>query len=469
MSNTRKSITGVWTQCFALAAVICMVAFTGPVATAQQELSFTVKRIESTLSGSSGSTLGTITPEDVAVVSPWTGVYSAETFANHLNFNTFTGDGDGDAFYHSSPMADAIDALDICSPGVFTHTLRDLFFSTKKPVPCAGGGLIEPGDVSAVAMNAVSNVFIDDLQIRDALGITPNTPFFDIDAITRDNTGSIYLSFEADVPILLGTVMLRDGGVAYIPASAITYSGCNVIAVVPLSGNVAFTENEANLMTVNASVADNGGNFIQVIFDLDGLEVDPNGGTFTASGGTFPNLIFSGEYYTGGGILSTAGGGSIAVINGIPMATAFPGGPTDGSQVGLAPTGFVSSLDGLALAAPTCRFILDTQFPYMPGPGFFNFTAGGADPFQPVYYYARIFSVNAAGGFQNSVPLLNPCFPEWFLNNTYLFPLPSDALGIVNFTSPYGGGVPAGNTVLLQGVTLKAIGWSLSVPITIQF
>ena len=444
-----------------------LLAAAAPAASAQlQELSFTTLGNESTLSGSSGTVLATVTPEDVAVVIPQAGA-SAELFVNHLNLNTLTGDGDGDAFYHEPIHAGAIDALQICAPTPFPHTPRDLFFSTKIGLPFAGGGGIQPSMVGTPAIGATPNIMITESQIRTALGITPNVLFIDVDAIAVDDLGTIFLSFEEDMPIFLGTQMLFDGGVAAIPASTVTWSGCNVTAVTPNSGVIAFNENFANFMTVNANIADNAGNFIQVIFDLDGLEIDPNGGTFTTGGGTFPNLIFSGEYYTGGGILSTAGFGSVATINGVPMASNFPG-ITDGTQVGLDPTG-VGSLDGLALRRPTCRFIMDSDTPEMLTAGPLNLCAGGADPGQLVYFYATIYGASGPGNFQPSILAANPCFPEWFLWNTYLFAIPADGLGIADVTLPYGGGVPAGNTVVFQSLTNKTIGWSLSAPITLQF
>ncbi len=453
-----------------LHAVLCSslaFAAAAPVGHAQYELSFTTLGVENTLSGSSGSSLGTITPEDIAIVGPQTGVYSAETLLDHLNLNTLAGDGDGDAFYYEAPLAGRIDALEVCGASA-DFTARDVFFSTKLPLPCASGGVIEPGDVSGIRIGAGANPMIDDLQIRTALGISPNILSFDVDAVARDPSGALFLSFEQDVPILWGTQMLFDGGIAVIPASALTWADCMVTAVLPDAGFIAANENLINTMVVNASVADNVGNFIQVVFDVDGLELDPNGGTFTSGSGTFPNLIFSGEYLTGGGILSTAAGGSIATINGIPMATAFGWGATDGTQVGLAPGG-VGSLDGLALTQPTCRFVMDSSTPFIPTPGPLNLAAGGADPGELVYVYARIYGVDVPGGFQPSVPAANPCFPEWYLWNTYLFSLPADALGIVDVTLPYGGGVPAGNNVVFQALTNKTAGWSLSAPITLQF
>lgn len=447
------------------------VAALAPLAGAQQSLTFTTFKNERTLSGSSGTILTSITPEDVAIVTPSSTLPSAEKFLSHMNRNTLAGDGNLDANHYASPLAMKVDALQICPPATgLPHTARELYISTRVAMPCAGGGVIDPGDVHGVAIGATMTPMIDDMQIRNALGITPNTPTFNVDAFTRDAAGAIYLSFEQDVPILLGTQMLLDGGVAMIPASALTWTGCAVTGVVPNSGLIAFNENFANLMVVNASVSDNTGNFVQVIFDLDGLEIDPNGGTFPIPGTTLsaPNLLFSGEYLTGGGILSTAGGGSIAVINGAPMATPFGSGPTDGSQVGLFPFN-VGSLNGLALSSPTCRFITDTSTPVLTTPGPINFTAGGADPGAPVFFYARIFGASGPGSIQPSIAVPNPCFPEWFLFNTFLFSLPADGLGIASVTAFYSGGVPAGATVVLQAVTPKTGGLSLSAPLTYQF
>ena len=447
-------------------ASLALAAF-APLSAAQFQLSYTTLGTESTLSGSSGTALGVVTPEDVAVLRPGIVTVSAELLANHLNLNTLSGDGDGDAFYHEPIHAGALDALTICRSATTAPTMRDIYVSTKIPLPAAGGGTIDPGDVGGLAIGATANIMLDEFLIRSALGITPNILFLDVDAYTVDGLGNIFLSFENDVPIFLGTTMLFDGGVAAIPAAAVTWAGCNVTGVIPNSGVIAFNENATNSMTANAAVGDNAGNFVQIIGDLDGLEVDPNGGSFTSSGYVFPNLIFSGEWLTGGGILSTSFGGSIAMINGSPMAQPFPG-VTDGTQVGLDPTG-VGSLDGIALSQPMCRFIMDSSTPEMLTPGPLNLTAGGADPGGTVFFYATIYGASGPGNFQPSVLAGNPCFPEWFLWNNYLFSLPADGLGIADVTFPYFGGVPAGNTVVFQCLSNKAIGWSLSAPITLQF
>lgn len=442
-----------------------------PFAGAQYQLTFTTLGTETTRSGSSGSSLATITPEDVAVVIPLAPIfYSAETYADHLNWNTLAGDGDLDAFFYEIPLSGHIDALQICRTIASWHSPQDLYFSTKLPLPCAGGGVIEPGDVAAIKKDAVRETLIDDVQIRSALGI-PNTVLsFDVDAIARGGSdGTIFLSFEEGMPILNGSDYLDDGAVAAIPGLFITNNVCDVNTVAANSGVVALPEWMMNFVVANANAADNSGNLVTSIGDLDGLEIDPNGGTFPSfSGGwIFPNLIFSADTLSGGGILSTHSFGSIAFINGMPMATSFGSGITDGSQVGLDPVG-VGSLDGLALSTPTCRFILDSETPYLSGPGTLNFTAGGADPFQPVLFYATIFGVNSAGGYQPSLVKSNICFPNWYQWNFFLFAANADNLGIVNL-SVLVGAVPTGHTVVLQGLTQKSSAWSLSAPITIQF
>lgn len=110
------------------------------------------------------------------------------------------GDGDGDGFHPEFPVNPGIDALQIGPPFGEYQTLRDVYPSTDIDLPCAGSGTIEPGDVSAIYIDAVTNGMIDDTQIRAALGIAASTLSFNVDAITRDSTGTIFVSFEETVP-----------------------------------------------------------------------------------------------------------------------------------------------------------------------------------------------------------------------------------------------------------------------------
>ena len=434
----------------------------------QFQLAFTTQGTETTRSGSSGSSLATITPEDIAIVEPVPGApYSAETYADHLNWNTLAGDGDLDSFYYEGPLSGQIDALYFC--GYFS--IRDLRISTKLPLPCAGSGIIEPGDVAAILPSGMAQHLIDDTQIRLAFDIPVSVLSFDVDAVWVDPYGHILLSFEEDMYIQGGSTLLKDGAVAWIQNIYLTWNwdDCRVVSVIPNTGQVALSEARVDSMCVNANAADASGAAVGSIGDLDGLTYDPTGGYFTSDDG-YPflrDMLFCGERLTGGGILSTFGSGSIAEINLVPMATPFGFGATDGTQVGLDP-GSVLSLNGLDMADDACRFILDSSTPVLLTAGPLNITAGGADPFQPVLILVTVPGVSGPGGVQPSVVHNNPCLPEWYLHNI-AFLVFSDALGIVDLTAFYGGNAPPGSTIVLQGASPKSGIYALSLPITLQF
>lgn len=442
---------------------------------AAQSLTFTTLGSEGTRSGSSGTSLSLLTSEDVATVTPINVGYSAESYAVHMNWNTLVGDGDGDAFYYENPLAKYVDALHPCSKSGDIK-IRDLFISGADPIPTASGSTLRPAGVGAIRPGANVVPLISEAMIRSALDITPNLLNLNVDAITVDQKGSIYLSFEDQIMTSTG-VVLNDGGIAMIPAWAILWAGCSVATVAPMSGGFILSEATMDAITANAMAADVFGGMIAGVSDVDGLEVDPRGGSIgvvlQGQQIAIPNLIFSGERLTGGAILSTNLGGDIAVINGFLMATPFGFGPTTGSQVGLNPVspsilGKVGSLNGLALHDLPQRFIMDSTTPYLPSAGTLDVTVGGADPGALVLVLLGLGPVGA-GGFQPSVPVMNPCFPEWFSVGFGIGPFAADVNGFLNLPLAYGGGVPAGMTVVFQSVSPKGSALGFSAPITIQF
>jgi len=92
------------------------------------------------------------------------------------------------------------------------------------------------------------------------------------------------------------------------------------------------------------------GAVIGTLFELSGLEIDPNGGTWTSQIDllNYPNVLFCwNDASNDSAIITTAGGGTIAVINGVPMGSASG---TWGDHMGMMPiaTG-TDGLNGLAL------------------------------------------------------------------------------------------------------------------------
>lgn len=151
-----------------------------------------------------------------------------------------------------------------------------------------------------------------------------------------------------------GLTFAFDGAICRIPAGAITYDPLgNVSSIVPGSARLVMNETGAGpnmepstrTMVQNSSANDSIGNKCTITFMMNGLEIDPNGGTWTGwFGNTHPNLIFTFENPATsccggpwgswmGTVFSTSGLGTIARINGRQMGVTT--GMADGSWTGL--------------------------------------------------------------------------------------------------------------------------------------
>ena len=188
--------------------------------------------------------------------------------------------------------------------------------------------------------------------------------------------GGIYLSFEDTEMTYFGAV--QDGDILFIPDAAIGwansgYDGALVVgAVAANSGTVAMPEAQVDSRVQNANVADSLGVQVPTVEDTDGLTLDPQGGFFQ---GIHPHLWFSGEDLDGCSMLTTAGGGTIVNIGGVPMGQT-PAAATDGAHLKLVAT--KETLDGLAVTrANQCHLAVDTPTPVSGGaPAIFEIGGG---------------------------------------------------------------------------------------------
>ena len=91
----------------------------------------------------------------------------------------------------------------------------------------------------------------------------------------------------------------------------------------------------------------------------------------------------------------------------------------------------MGSLNALELIEKSCRFVLDTPNPLLPGPGQFILDIGGAEPFTPL---ALVFtlSLNVPCTTASSMNLNNICFPDYYLGNVVLTFLVPDAQGFAS-------------------------------------
>jgi len=147
------------------------------------------------------------------------------------------------------------------------------------------------------------------------------------------------LFFSVGTTTTINAVSMLDGDLLYIPASAITYDGAGNVTAIAAASAIRIA-NEADLiaMAVNSAYVSSVGGTVTTSFELSGLELDPNGGTWVSPVTllSYPNVLFCwSDFSNDGALISTAGGGSIGIINGVPMGSTIA---TQGDQLGLLPT-----------------------------------------------------------------------------------------------------------------------------------
>ena len=270
-----------------------------------------------------------------------------------------------------------------------------------------------------------------DQDIRAAFQI-PASVNLDVDAVALSRSINaagivsldIYLSFEGPTAVDIvpfGPLILRDGAIVCIPGPAVSGWGVSATdgaALVPLgsvlpgSGLLIARENDVDGWVANSGISDETGAPVTMIGDLDGLTLDPLGGSFQTSSTPFPipNLIFCGDDPTdlapglglsGAGMVSTRSSGQIAQIGGVPMGLPAPL-MTLGEHAGLVTLPRVGSLDGLAIARPrTSHFTMDTPTEQLFGAGTLSLELGGGSPAGPAIVLFGL-GANAPCGFDPS-------------------------------------------------------------------
>ncbi len=369
-----------------LSAAAIAVATAG--ASAQRALLFTPSTVESTRSGSNGTSLAALRPNGVAVVVPNAATpFSAETFAHGLAVQTLAGDEDGDNDTFSPNFGGGIDAMLVTPwdfdpaqgyrPRQLPVSYASVYFSPAADIGTnvSGAPGLRRGDCGRFTRTPAGNGRVDHFltaeQIISALGLfdpATNLPLnasdIDLDAITVTPERDIFLSLDADHAARLRVgpgagvptnFLLADGAIAVIPASAWTPNARgNVGAVTTQRGMIAFSEFDVHNLMVAAQATNLGGACTTNVLDTEGLAVDFDGGSFPITWGgqvhTFRDLLITTESLTGGGVIATRGIGSIAIVNGRALATGCGAGPTTGQQVGIMPSatvGYLAAIEAL--------------------------------------------------------------------------------------------------------------------------
>lgn len=453
----------------------------------------TFSQSEQTLSGSGGTALAMLQPNETSVIewgAPGCATLSAEKWAPRTCYSTMAGDANGDGLIHDAALFGSIDAL-ACTFTTSASGLqnqRTVFWSVSAPMGTAvSQSPFRPGDVARIVRAPLSGDgqvehLMRQEHFNQALGLPPSTPI-DVDAFAFHVEFGVFFSLDADIvcTTACGPVLVQDGAVVCIPASALIYTvDFRVDGVVPNSAIVALSEPMIDAMVVAAAVTNRTGACVTGAVDLESLEFDmgslitPWLACPTAPAALSPQLIFSVEAGTGASLLTTNGGGQIWTGPCAPMGAACGGGPTTGAQSGIRPAGVglgaASWVNAFALDH-TERYVLEPQNHVMSGAPA-GAPAGAnaihiASPFVFNFVFLDLVSpvVPASIG---AYPFSEQFFPDLYAPNLLFYMLAPAAAGFGSFPTPAIPPMFAGK-VLFQSVGFTAFGtFELSTPALID-
>ncbi|MCR9245908.1 MAG: hypothetical protein NXI31_12820 [bacterium] len=336
------------------AATLSLGLFASNLAAQGNPFLLTYSQPETTLSGSNGTDLQYLQPNEIAKIGPCA-TPSAEKWAPRAVFHAMAGDENSDAQYWRTNLFGRIDALldPVSTAPIGGTSPRTIFISPEVDV---GMGVSAPlqlraGDVGRFVRRTPPGdgqieYFIRREQINQALGMPLATPC-DVDAIAFVPSIGLFLSLDDDHNILTpcGPMTLNDGGVVFIPDTDLTYTGdFRIAGVTTASAYVLYSEADIDTMVVNAGVTNRFGTCLTQAIDLESLDLhfQGNGYTFIPCPGTtyqVPHLKFSVQTGSGASILTTFLGGSIYTnACGAYGSTCISGLPTFGPQTGIQQT-----------------------------------------------------------------------------------------------------------------------------------
>ncbi|MBL8726296.1 MAG: hypothetical protein JNK49_19790 [Planctomycetes bacterium] len=431
---------------------------------------FTTSQNERTLSGSGGTVLRDLHPNDIVGLPGFPCPRLAEKWVPRSALMTMAGDEDNDNNYWEPNLMGSIDAL-LSSFGAAGSTVpnaRTIWYSPSVPLgtTISGGAGLRPGDIGRIVRNTAGDgrvqYFIRMESINQALGLPLTTPI-DVDAAAFGPNHGLYLSLDTDIVCSPcgGPTLLRDGDVFCIPPAAYTLSAAGTIGgVLPNSAVVVYTEAQMDAFVANALVTNRFGVCVSTAIDTESLDID-----FTSTAGTVvptclgvplfvPTLLFSTESLTGGAILTTAAGGQIHTSTCAALGTSCGSGPTLGNQLGLLPpsasTGIPSYVNALAstrLFTYTAESVVH-QIPIG--------TAAQIDFNTPGFmgWVFLTFAPMGPGVVAPSSPFVWGLLghPDYYLAPNFMNTVPG---GFATYTSPV---IPFACDLVFQGVTITSAG-----------
>ncbi len=450
----------------------------------------TYSQPEQTLSGSLGTTLRFLNPNEISHLEWSNGPcssLSAEKWAPRTCFHAMAGDENGNGTYWNPTIFGTIDALVATLPStpIAGVNQRTVFWSPSAIMGTNISGVpgLRPGDVGRIVRNGFGDgqveYFMRQEQFNQALGLPLNTPI-DVDAIAFSINDGVFFSLDQDIVAntMCGPMLIKDGAVIVIPTSALTFTpDFRIATVLPVSAAVLYTEAQMDAFVTAAMVTDRFGTCLTTAVDLESLEIDwagPQTTVVPCPGAilTVPSLLFSTETMTGASVLTTAFGGQIYVGLCGGTGRSCGGGPTFGPQMGIQPTsatvGAPSYVNGL-LSTFTCRYVLEPQQHVL---NVFPLGAPAGSTFIDVgspWFWNFIFVTFVPPTVPTSVsafPFSLFCFPDYYPPNIYYMPAPAPG-GFGTFPMFF---IPpnAMGKVLFQSLAFGGSGIELSTPAVID-
>jgi len=315
-----------------------------------KSLIFAMDGDELTLRNGGGlAATGEIQDDEAALVTPSLSPYSALPFLTIGAQWTWLGDADNDGRYADSSTSGPGGDTDVVFVKRGTQgrlSARDVYFSKASETDF--GSVVKDGDVFRYVGAGKIEKFLSEDQLGIAIGGSSTTDT-DIDALAQWSRGDLFFSF-ADTETV-NNQSVNDGALLYIPFDAITYDASGNVSAIK-AGSAVLLATEAEMKTIVAAskvLTSVGG--APAYTELSALEIDPAGGTWNPPQDpklSLPNLLFAWNGYSNdGAVLSTRGGGTIAMINGVPLGSTVA---TTGTQIGMLPdsTG-LGGVNGLAV------------------------------------------------------------------------------------------------------------------------
>ena len=280
--------------------------------------------------------LDLIRNDEIYSVTPLPGPgYTARPFLPTSLQWYYVGDLDGDAQYveaSTNGPGGNLDAIFVKADQPAPVSPRDVFFSLSSTSSISLQG-VTTADVVRYAAQGSLEVFVTASQLETATGGAS----LNLDALCQSADGDLFLSFSLTESLVFGSA--EDGDLLRIPASAITYDADgNVGSIAAGSVELLATEDELIALANASGFRTSVGGQVTTSFELSGLEIDPDGGTWSPPQQptlTLPNLLFCwSDFSNDGALISTADGGTIATINGVAMGSTVA---TQSDQIGWLP------------------------------------------------------------------------------------------------------------------------------------